>query len=68
MNETPQASPASGVEAKPGKLGAVLMLVGALIYLVSPVDVLPDVLPLLGQIDDLGILGMAARHAYKAFS
>ncbi len=30
--------------------------VATLVYLVLPVDLLPDIAPLLGQIDDLGIL------------
>jgi uncharacterized membrane protein YkvA (DUF1232 family) len=37
------------------------MLVGALAYIVLPADLLPDVLPLLGQVDDLVILLVAAR-------
>lgn len=37
------------------------MLVGAIAYVVLPVDLLPDVLPLLGQVDDLVILLVAAR-------
>jgi uncharacterized membrane protein YkvA (DUF1232 family) len=28
----------------------------AVVYLVSPIDVVPDVLPLLGQLDDLGFM------------
>ena len=37
------------------------MLLGALVYVALPVDLLPDVLPLVGQIDDLVILVVAAR-------
>ena len=33
----------------------------ALGYLVSPIDFVPDVLPLLGEIDDLGILFLAVQ-------
>ena len=32
----------------------------ALLYLVSPVDALPDFIPLLGWLDDLGVLSAAA--------
>jgi uncharacterized membrane protein YkvA (DUF1232 family) len=32
----------------------------ALLYLVSPVDALPDFIPLLGWMDDLGVLSAAA--------
>jgi uncharacterized membrane protein YkvA (DUF1232 family) len=33
----------------------------AALYLISPVDVIPDVLPLLGQVDDLVLLLIALR-------
>ena len=33
----------------------------ALVYVVSPIDVVPDVLPLLGEIDDVGILFVAVQ-------
>jgi uncharacterized membrane protein YkvA (DUF1232 family) len=32
----------------------------AVIYFVSPVDAIPDVLPILGWLDDLGVLSAAA--------
>jgi uncharacterized membrane protein YkvA (DUF1232 family) len=34
---------------------------GAVAYVLSPVDILPDVLPLLGQLDDIGLLGVAVE-------
>jgi uncharacterized membrane protein YkvA (DUF1232 family) len=42
-----------------------------LVYVLSPIDVLPDLLPLLGQLDDLGVvllaiegfLGLCPTHA-----
>jgi uncharacterized membrane protein YkvA (DUF1232 family) len=37
------------------------MLVGAGLYLVSPLDFVPDVLPVLGQVDDLAIVLVALR-------
>ena len=30
----------------------------ALAYVVMPVDMIPDVIPFLGQVDDVGVLGM----------
>lgn len=32
------------------------MILGTLTYLLSPIDVVPDFLPIVGQIDDLAIL------------
>jgi uncharacterized membrane protein YkvA (DUF1232 family) len=37
------------------------MLCGALVYVVLPTDLLPDVVPLLGQVDDLVVVLVAAR-------
>lgn len=37
------------------------LLIGAAIYAVSPLDFLPDMMPLLGQVDDLTIFLMACR-------
>lgn len=33
-----------------------LIIVGTLLYLISPIDLLPDVIPIIGQIDDVLIL------------
>jgi uncharacterized membrane protein YkvA (DUF1232 family) len=43
-------------------LTAKLVIPATIAYLISPVDVLPDIFPLLGQLDDIGIvlLGLAA--------
>lgn len=37
------------------------MLVGALLYVVLPFDLIPDVVPFLGEIDDVVIVLAAAR-------
>ena len=34
--------------------------VGALAYLVMPLDAIPDVMPIVGWLDDLGVLSAAA--------
>ena len=31
----------------------------ALLYVVSPVDLVPDIVPVLGWLDDVGVLGLA---------
>ena len=47
--------------------------VGAIAYLVMPLDLVPDVMPIVGWLDDVGVLSAAAmfmvrevkRHAQK---
>ena len=34
------------------------MLIGAIIYVISPLDLLPDMIPFLGQVDDLYLIGL----------
>ena len=36
--------------------------VAAAAYLASPVDLIPDVIPVLGQLDDLGVAAVALRR------
>ena len=40
---------------------AKALLVGAIVYAVSPLDFLPDWIPVLGQVDDLTLMIMACR-------
>ena len=53
--------------AKVKKLGAIIFLVIAVIYCVSPVDIIPDVIPIAGWIDDGGIIFaaiMLLKHSF----
>lgn len=38
----------------------------AVVYLVSPLDLVPDIVPVLGQLDDLGIAALAVRRLIGA--
>jgi uncharacterized membrane protein YkvA (DUF1232 family) len=42
-------------------LGSLLLLALALLYLLSPIDLIPDFIFLLGWIDDLIIVGLASK-------
>lgn len=43
------------------KLGPKLLMLAAAVYCLSPMDFLPDIFPVLTQVDDLAIFAMAAR-------
>ena len=38
------------------------IIVGALLYFINPFDLLPDITPLLGFIDDMGVIGLVYRY------
>jgi uncharacterized membrane protein YkvA (DUF1232 family) len=42
-----------------------LLLVGAAVYVATPLDFLPDFIPLVGELDDLGILALACRFFFQ---
>jgi uncharacterized membrane protein YkvA (DUF1232 family) len=37
----------------------------AVLYILSPLDILPDFIPIIGWLDDLGVLAWAARYVLK---
>ena len=37
-------------------LKSIIAIVGAIIYLVNPFDIIPDILPIIGQLDDLSVI------------
>jgi uncharacterized membrane protein YkvA (DUF1232 family) len=49
------------------KYGIWVML-GSLLYLISPIDLSPDLLPLLGQIDDVALIVLMLAAATQWFS
>jgi uncharacterized membrane protein YkvA (DUF1232 family) len=52
---------------KSSKLSHVDKLVayGALFYLLTPMDLIPDHIPVLGLVDDFGVLGFALTYYTK---
>lgn len=45
-------------------LASIITIVAALVYLVSPIDLIPDVMPMLGILDDAAVIGMALRAVH----
>ena len=51
--------------------GAIASIVFTLIYVLNPFDLMPDVLPIIGQVDDVAVLGACLLlveqdlHKYK---
>jgi uncharacterized membrane protein YkvA (DUF1232 family) len=45
-------------------VGTMIALIGALLYFVSPVDIIPDYIPGFGYLDDAVVIGFAVRLAY----
>lgn len=45
--------------------GTIIGITAAVIYFVSPVDLIPDFIPGLGQIDDVGAITLAIKYVYK---
>ena len=39
-----------------------LLVAGAIVYIVSPIDLIPDFIPFFGEIDDLFLLVLALQH------
>jgi hypothetical protein len=44
---------------------SIVLIIAAVIYILSPYDLLPDLMPPLGWIDDLAILGFLVRFFYR---
>lgn len=41
------------------------IIIGALIYMVTPIDLVPDFIPVAGLLDDVGVIGMVFRQFLK---
>ena len=42
--------------------GSIVMVIGAIIYFVSPVDLIPDFIPVAGLIDDAAVIGFVVAQ------
>ena len=40
------------------------LVTGALIYIISPIDLIPDFIPLAGWVDDIGVAAFALRYVF----
>lgn len=50
----------SGVYRKISPI-SIITLIGGLIYIVSPVDFIPDIIPVVGWIDDVGVFAFVYK-------
>ncbi|MDH4112052.1 MAG: DUF1232 domain-containing protein [Actinomycetota bacterium] len=46
-------------------LGSKLLVGGALVWVLSPIDLVPEFIPVLGPLDDVIVLGLVLRHLVK---
>lgn len=42
-------------------IGSIIGVVGALIYFLSPIDLLPDTIPILGYLDDIAVINFTLK-------
>ena len=47
-------------------LATKLIIPGVLVYVISPIDLLPDVIPVLGQLDDIAVIVLGVRFFISA--
>ena len=47
---------------------SIVLLTSALLYVICPIDVIPDMIPVVGWLDDIGVLGLAVYYAGAAIS
>ena len=46
-------------------LGSKLLVGGALLWLLSPIDLLPEFIPVLGPLDDVIVVSLVLRHLIR---
>ncbi len=50
------------------KMKNIIYLILTILYVVSPIDIVPDAIPIAGQGDDLLAILLQARRMYKSIS
>ena len=73
MDKEPEVIEAEVVENNKGasdfqKGLAVFLLILSLMYTVSPIDLAPDAIPVVGWLDDLGFLATATMNVMQQFA
>lgn len=53
------------VKSSKTPLKAKLSIVVLLLYIISPIDLIPDFIPVIGQLDDLIVVGLLIKQIYK---
>jgi len=53
------------VKSSKTPLKAKLSIVVLLLYIVSPIDLIPDFIPVIGQLDDMVVVGLLIKQIYK---
>lgn len=46
-------------------IGTIISIVSALLYIISPIDLIPDAIPLIGYIDDIALLGWVVKSIHS---
>jgi len=53
------------VKSSKTPLKAKLSIVVLLLYIISPIDLIPDFIPVIGQLDDMVVVGLLIKQIYK---
>lgn len=46
-------------------MGSIVSIVAAMIYVVTPIDLIPDIIPFIGKLDDAAILGFVIANVHN---